>query len=377
MKTHLIFSAALAAITMMLPSASLKAYNSKTEAAKFTLAPGDTASFPTNYVRVQTLLQTTVEFKSFQSFALGRGTEKTFAAGWIEITDTDVVIFGTELKTKTLEEDAWVVPGSKEANTVRERVAKEKERFPHGLDMRGVKKITVSINIGDIYADLMITTPKGAFTKVLNHWWSGGIPFVKNLGSKNISAELVFERKYADKPIWFMGDSYFNSTSKARWPYYMRMAGYTNWMADHLPGGNATQLLPCLKHDLEFGTPKIVVWGLLGNEPGDIGLEPNPNWMKAVTEFLAICKEKGITPVFILASSPGQNRQGKNNWIKENGYRYIDIPEFIVDHVDENGKCAWKDPSWLGEDKVHPTEEGAKIMWKAVERDLPELKTLN
>ena len=358
----------------MLMAFSAGAYNSKTEVGTFTLAPGDTAYFPKNFVRVQTLLQANLEFKNFQTFSIGRGTEKTFAARWITVTDTEVITYETALVDKVLEEDATSF-GKDGKKVVRERVGKEKERFPHGLNMKGVKSLSITIDTCDIDSNFSIVTNKGRFDSVLKHWWGGGMPFVKNLGDKAFKVELVFERKYADKPIWFMGDSYFNSTSSARWPYHMRMAGYTDWMADHLPGGNAVGLFPCFKHDLDFGTPKIVVWALQSNTKPDPNLNtPEPAWLKTVQEFLSICKEKGITPIFIIP--PSGKARARAQWIRNSGYRYIDFAAAIVDHYEEDGTAIWKNPDWLSKDKVHPTKAGAEVMWKAVEAGLPELKKL-
>ncbi|MDO4950049.1 MAG: SGNH/GDSL hydrolase family protein [Bacteroidales bacterium] len=331
-------------------------------------------AFPTNFVRIETKLQAQVRFQSFQPFQLGRGNTDTYSAGWIEITDQEVIVFDVYLRNKTLEEDAAIQGDAKEVKTIRALLPQEVERFAHGLDFGGIRRLQVIVDAGQQGAALSIITRKGKFIKQLPKWWAGGEPFIRNLGQEPITGELAFERKYADRDIWFMGASYFNSTSPARWPYYMRQEGYTQWMADHLPGGNAVRMLPCFKHDLKFGKPKIVVWDLQGNDASDEGLTPNPKWVKAVEEFVAICKEHKITPVFTLSCAVSSNRRGKDKWIKDHGFRYVDVPAVMDDHVTPEGFHVWKDPRWLGSDKVHPTKEGAAVMWTAYKKALPELK---
>lgn len=367
MKKKLIFAALCAAIALF--PLSLGAKNSKVEEERFTLGPGERGAFPVNFVRRQTRLDATVNFSKFQSFSVGRGDGKTYQGGWFQITDKEIILFNTVLKDKTLEEDAALSGDKKTVKTIRARVPEEKARYEHGLNLKKAKYITVTIDAGDKGAELTVTTKKGTFSKEFPKWWCGGAPFVTNEGTAPIKAELSFERKMADAPVWFIADSYFNWQNPARWPYYMYNEGYTNWMADHLPGGNAKGLLPCFKHDLEFGTPKIVVWELQGNIAGDEGLTPNPDWLKAFEEFVAICKEKGITPVFTESCSTKRNTAGRNKWIRDHGYRLI---AWRNDIVKEDGS-GWRDPSWLSKDKVHPTADGAKVLWNAFKRDFPEL----
>ena len=359
----------LAAAVCLIPAA-LGAQASKVETGEFKLAAGERGEFPTNFIRVQTRLTAEVSFTKFQPVGIGRGSDKTYRSGWVEVTDNEVVIYDVVLKNKTLEEDAAVSGDSKKVKTIRARVPEEVGRYAHGLNFRKVKALEVSIDVGDAGAELKITTKKGEFVQSLPKWWAGGAPFVQNLGTEPVNAMLAFERKKADAPIWFIADSYFNSTSRARWPYYMVKDGYTDWMADHLPGGSAPGLLPCFKHDLEFGTPKIVVWELQGNIGPDEGLEPSPKWLKAVEEFLSICKEKGITPVFTTAPSVRQNVAGRNKWIKDHGYRVLDFREALVN---EDG-TDWKDPSWRSKDGVHPSPSGAVVLWETVKKGLPELR---
>lgn len=340
----------------------------KTETFECVVAAGEKVALPLNFVRMDTRLEATVSAKKFQSFELGRGNSKLYRSGWLEITDKEVIVYDVVLKNKTLQEDHALDSNDKKAKTARVNTPVEKGRFEHGLNMKKAKSVTVAIDLEHETAALTMTVGKQSFKMPLKDWWAGGEPFIKNLGKSDVKASLAFTRKTADMDTWFVGASYFNSASNGRWPYYMRKEGIDNWMADHLPGGSTQKMLSCFKDDLKFGTPKIAVWMMMGNNKSDTDVI-DPVWFADTQEFISICKEKNITPILTIYPYIGKNHTLKSDWVRKSGYRYVDLWEAMCN---EDG--SWKDPAWLYKDNVHPTPEGAEVMWGAFKSAIPELK---
>ena len=103
---------------------------------------------------------------------------------------------------------------------------------------------------------------------------------------------------------------------------------------------------------------------------GDKTEEPNPQWLEATEEFLAICNEKGITPILsTIPSTPKVLNVYKNAWVKSSGYRYVDFERAVGAHKDH----AWY-PEMLNEkDQVHPAIHGAEALYSQVLIDFPEI----
>lgn len=244
------------------------------------------------------------------------------------------------------------------------------ERIKHNL------KINNKLNIFIDYADtsrakLSIYTENQKFYKEIQ-WWAGGAPFIKNNGIESISASLNFQAKDAKCPIWIFGDSYINWTTSTRWPYYIYKSGYTNWLADHLPGGSSKRFINCFKNDLNYGNPTYAIWCLGMNDGSDKNNTVDEKWLESIKEFITVCESKGIIPILsTIPSVPNRNNKLKSQWVRESGYRYIDFSR----SVSTDDSNIWFE-GMLSSDNIHPTSLGAEAMSIQVLVDFPEI-TIN
>ena len=170
-------------------------------------------------------------------------------------------------------------------------------------------------------------------------------------------------------PIWIYGDSYLGHTSSARWPYYLYRDGFDRVLLSGYPGMGSTRAIEDFKHSLERGTPAFALWCLGMNNSDNSDDLPNPAWLSATEEFLAICKDKGITPVLsTIPCIPTRNNTAKNAWVRASGHRYVDFNRAVGAH---------KDPAWYPEmqstDGVHPAVKGAEALYAQVLVDFPEI----
>ncbi len=187
-----------------------------------------------------------------------------------------------------------------------------------------------------------------------------------NCELKNCKLSYVADG-YAD-PIWVFGDSYLGYTWMGRWPYYLYRDGYNKVLLAGFSGMNTERGLEDFKVAIQKGTPVYAVW-CLGMNNGDKTDEPNPGWLAATEEFLAICKEKGIIPILsTIPNTPVVKNEPKNIWVRNSGYRYIDFNRAVG---------ADKDPAWYPEmlfkDNVHPDTKGAEALYSQVLIDFPEI----
>ena len=117
------------------------------------------------------------------------------------------------------------------------------------------------------------------------------------------------------------------------------------------------------------GHKKLLMLDIFMNDGSDKDT-PSAVWLKGVTEFIAICKEKGITPVITtIPTVPKRFHDRKTEWVRNSGVRYIDWYEA----TGTDSKGVWKE-GFLYKDNVHPSPKGAQALWKAVEEALPELQ---
>ena len=150
-------------------------------------------------------------------------------------------------------------------------------------------------------------------------------------------------------------------------------------------GYDANQALEDLKVLLRLtGTyPSVILWALGMNHAGDSSGQVNPDWMAATTELISICSANSIELVFTtIPSLPNISLHTKtalNSWIKNSGYRYVDMAKAMGDD-DPSGNCrGWGTDNALlnkksnGNPDVHPTARGAKMIYRQVLVDFPEI----
>ena len=282
-------------------------------------------------------------FGEGQKISLGHG-EKTYGGSAVEITKDKIRAY-------------YFTSAEEECINV-----------AHGLELSGKVKITVKVGFGK--AKVSIESGNDKFVSGEFKWGGrDGKIFAKSIGVELKNVELTWSSTDYEKEIWLFGDSYFNMTDPNRWPSYLLGDGYTNYFMSGFPGRNTQSGLEDFKRALEHGTPKFAVW-CLGMNNGDSESGVSESWKNATEEFLAICAEKGITPILsTIPNTPTVINSFKNEYVKSLGHRYIDFAAAV------GGTQLGS--SWisgmLAADNVHPAASGAKALYVQVKIDFPEL----
>lgn len=238
----------------------------------------------------------------------------------------------------------------------------------HGLSIEG--EVEVSVKVGYGFADVCISLGEDEFAMAKIPWMGrNGRVFMKAEGVELEDVSVIWHCFDLDRKIWLMGDSYFSASVTVRWPYYLIKDGYTEHCFFGYPGRTAADALADFKRALKHGTPKYAVWCMGMNDP-DQRYGVSAGWKKASDEFVALCNEKGITPILSTAPNvPDKINVFKNRVVAESGCRYIDFAA-AVGAEDENS--CWIE-GMLASDMVHPAQKGAKALYGAVLKDFPEI----
>ncbi|MCF0182001.1 MAG: SGNH/GDSL hydrolase family protein [Muribaculaceae bacterium] len=273
---------------------------------------------------------------------LGRG-RLSYCGYWLEITDDELKVWS-------------YLYYDNEVQTLR-----------HGLDIHDDLFVSIDYDYGPTAT---VTMTSGDKTKTLDaKWWGGGAVFAQNLTQDTINVELSFFPKGVGYSVWLIGDSYMNWSNATRWLYYLKEAGYNNWMADHIPGGGSGLMIASFKNTLKYGCPKYAVWAIGMNDRSDYATEPYPYWLKNTKEFVAVCQKSGITPILCTTPCvPGRDHKRKNEWVRNSGLRYIDFARAVA--IDDGP--TWYD-GYIATDSVHPTALGAAAIARRALIDFPEL----
>ncbi len=264
----------------------------------------------------------------------------------------------------------------------------------HGLKIEDYVNITID-NHSPNQVSITLSTPSGMY-KTDSDKWRGrqGMVGACAVGSFSLT-DLTLKwvcKAYSEK-VWLYGDSYFdvfpNNNNKAdRWPSYLINDGYTDVLLSSYSGMTTEACLKQFKQDVEYGTPQFVVW-CCGMNNSDADHETiSTGYLDATQQMLAICEEKGITPILCtIPNTPAQFHTAKNNWIKESGHRYIDFsaavggdrlnPELVgtatrKDNVTNKTGAYWYD-DMLSVDEIHPAAPGAQALYAQVLVDFPEI----
>ena len=362
MKRAILFAASLIALASCEPRPCV-------ESKQATVEPGESIVLANNYCRNNTVLSAIVSTKEpFEGLTIGRGGPEVYWGAWAVVTADSVSIY----------ERDWLVEKGDYDNV-------HFDSFAHGLDLKGQFSVSVVTSEPDSTGFFVLTSGFKSFKKKI-HWRGGGIPYLVNDGNSPLDANLLFVRGDANRPVWFIADSYFMEYDVERWPYYMVQDGVKNWFADNLPGGGSEEFLDCFREDLKYGTPEIAVWMMGMNDYNDEPDAPNAVWLSCVKEFISLCEERGITPVIVsVPTVPERCHDRKAEWVRNSGYRYVDWTSAVGakpwDGSEEDLQClkttgkhrGW-DQDYLYEDGVHPTASGAEALWLQVKKDIPELE---
>ena len=259
--------------------------------------------------------------------------------------------------------------------------------YPHGLTLDSLTYVdlqtTTTLNAE---ATLTITNGYGdTYTHTFAWRVYVGKAFIKNTCANSINARLAYYMKDINQPVWVFGDSYLSYLDSARWTYYCKQASYTNWLLNAIGGQSAEGGLTDLKNILNNTQtyPSVILWTYGMNGAGDSNGQVNSNWMAATNELIGICASNGIELVFTtIPSLPNVSNHTKtalNNWVRNSGYRYVDMAKAMGDD-DPSGNCrGWGTDKALlnkkanGDPDVHPTARGAIELFRQVLIDFPEI----
>jgi hypothetical protein len=308
----------------------------------FSLASYASKTLGETFVRKNSRLS--LEVVAFTSLRFGLGYNK-YMGYWIEVDSTTVFIY------KYVSEATLVTS------------------YSHGLNITSGVKATIVASKET--ASIILVDAFGTVSKTDNlDWWGGGAAFVTNLGSNTIEGKIDYFPGDITKRIWMFGDSYFSYNQTARWLYYMVNWGFENWLANHLPGEDSINSIINFNNLKGLSVPQFIVWCLGMNDGSDAdSLTPNTNWLTAVDNVINYCTVNSIIPILAtIPSVPNIYHEGKNNYVRNSGYRYIDFAKAVN---------AQADGTWttglLSGDNVHPTNAGAKVLASQVLIDFPEI----
>ena len=242
---------------------------------------------------------------------------------------------------------------------------------PHGLTFKDYIGLAITTGYGNV-ASLKLYTNGGSYTKQYFAWDARkGTFFVKSIGTNVLNYCTFGYYCYAfEKPTWIYGDSYLTNAQGVtnRWPSYLIAGNHTNYLLNGYPGRGSTEALLSLKTDLNYGTPKRIIW-CLGMNDGDNGAI-NPAWKAAVDELVGICRDNHIELILAkIPNVPTVINSYKTAYITRLNYRNIDFSRAVLINVDGT---TWYD-DMLSNDGVHPTVQGAIALYQQAICDVPEL----
>jgi hypothetical protein len=235
--------------------------------------------------------------------------------------------------------------------------------YKHNLNL----KDDISINITRLLDSTFISITSDNDTFSINADFVGmGNPFIRSSGSILTVTKFEFTSMEYESDVFIFGDSYVNCASPSRWPYYIRSKN-SKFLCDGLPGGKSQDAYDFALSAISIHKPKYLIW-CLGMNDGSDRLGTNKYWKYYLNKIIDLTEKNNI--ILILATIPnvpGINHTGKNNFIRNSNYKYIDFDRAVSD---SNGQ--WKNGT-LANDLIHPTEKGAKILASKFLQDFPEI----
>jgi len=241
---------------------------------------------------------------------------------------------------------------------------KTRKAYKHNLKLTN----NLSINIERKTDSALVTiTNENDTLKFYSDFVGMNNPFVQSLGSViNVNIfRFTCDDYYSD--VFLFGDSYVNCASPARWPYYVYNKGY-RFLCDGLPGGRSVDSYDFMNSAFSIHKPKYAIW-CLGMNDGSDKSGTNLDWMNYAKKVMELCDKNNVTLILATVPTvPTRDNTGKNQFIRESGYEYIDFDKAVSD---SNGN--WKD-GMLSNDGVHPTAEGAKALAEEFIKGFPKIR---
>lgn len=319
------------------------------------LNPGERISLLENYIQTNLMMTSKVTFENIgDGFLIGRGYMAVTGSG-IEINGSNIILHqywqGKDIAKDTVE---------------------------HGLLIKSPLYISFKVKDYQDYSNhrktyLEILNSDGAvFNYTIENDLFRGAPFVQTKNSALTIESLTMNCFDLQHELWTFGDSYY----EFGWLQNLYKFGYYRFLSDFYAGEGSSQALKCLKNNLNFSTPKYIVWGEGVNDSSDKDIDtPNSIWMKNTEELIRICKENNITPIFLTFPSLTDNEgnyirdhRAKNLWIRNSGYRFCDISSVL-----EDGNGIWYEGlRGSGDNNIHPTAKGNYLITIQILNDIPE-----
>ena len=285
------------------------------------------------------------EISTFNGIKIGKGYA-AYMGATLEIDNTNIYIYNGSAANPSLTE-------------------------PHGLTFKDYIGVQITCGYGNV-AEINIYTNGGTYNKPYYSWDARkGTFFVKSVGFNTLNyCSFGYYCAALEKPTYIYGDSYITNASGVtdRWNSYLLKKGHTNFLLNGYPGRGSASALAALKTDLQYGTPKRILW-LLGMNDADTSSEINATWKACVEELIEICRDKNIELILArIPNVPGVNNGFKNLYVENSGYRFIN---FAI-AVEPNGSNVWYD-NMLSNDNIHPAVQGAVALYNKAIADFPEL----
>lgn len=334
------------------PSVSLPSTPSPFDAfrAEETLAPGERAVIGDLNVTLRTMVCANIS-GTIESVLVGMGKGTTYGR-YIEVTPTQVIVKGGT------------------DNSV-------KATYSHGLTLTSQTTAIIQ-RLNQTTARLVLLNDNGAKWEQDTSWAVVvGTIFVENGNSSgDIDVILNFMPRAITEKIWVFGASYCSFSDPARFLYYIMGWGYTSFLLNARGGEAATEGLKNLEALLSTGQrPTYAVWTYGMNNASDSNAStPDSTWLTKTQAFIETCEEYGITPILAtIPSVPSKLHAGKDAWIRNSGYRYVDWAAALEDPGSRYWRNWGTSDALLSSDEVHPTTKGAIVMATRFLQDFPEI----
>ena len=320
-------------------------YNQRTG----TLAAGESLTLSSTNNKKNNTYSFLAKINTFSSVLVGQGLN-TANGAWTEITDTKLIVHNYAQSDSTVE-------------------------YTHGLTISDY--IYVQIFVKTAKADIVIFSGGSSFTQANANWFgSNGEYFAKSVGSSLSNCTFTWSSPDFRKSVWVFGDSYIGLNNPARWATQLKNAGFSdNVLFNGYAGEASSSSLNALNNSITYyGQPKTLVWCLGMNDGADANsTTPSTNWSNAITQVKSICANYGIDLILAtIPTVPSQNNEGKNYYVRNSGYRYIDFASAVG--ATSNG--VWY-TGMLNEDNIHPTQSGAIALYHQALANCPELTYTN
>lgn len=241
------------------------------------------------------------------------------------------------------------------------------ENLPFTILPGNIVKITIT---NDDCFNYKIKIVNGEHSVIYNQFdfFAYGSLFMTSNGVEILHSSISYIDSNRD--VYFYGDSYVSANTYNRWPIHAADIG-AKFFLHGFPGADSHLMIKKMLEDVSrYGKPKAIVWGLGMNDNSDDNENKADSvWDSYIKELHRFCNILGIKFIpCTIPNVPERFHGGKNNYIKSNYSEYIDFNYAVDNTVDYN----WIEGT-LGNDRLHPNENGAFLLAMQAINDCPML----